>query len=253
MKFPTRTKYWVYPYGFSNTALSLIQGLDGKLIRREDSRYSYRGGDIVVNWGSSVCPNVLIGAKVLNSPERVRIATSKLGTFKTLNEANVPTLKWTVNPQEAATFQEKVVARDKDKGSCGEGIVVYRKGEAFKKSHLFYTKYYRKEREFRVHVFQSNVIFVQEKLKKNGEEFDKYIRSHDRGWCFAFKHLVEEPVPPSVLGLGVSAVHAMGLDFGAVDIGWNSKLNATVFEINTAPGLEETSLAVYIKTIKNVG
>lgn len=248
----TRTKYWIYPYGFSNTALSLVQGLNGRLIRREGSLYGYRTGDVVLNWGCSVRPVVLGGALVVNRPEQVRVATSKLATFRQLEASGVATLKWTCDPNAAKQFKEKIVARDKDRGAQGEGITVYKRGEDITKSHLFFTEYYRKEREFRIHVFNGQVIFQQEKLKKNGvgDDYDKYVRSHGRGWCFAFHHLTGNPVPEVVRSLAIQAVHALTLDFGAVDIGWNSKSEPVVFEVNTAPGLEETSLAKYCEVIK---
>ena len=60
-------RFWFYPWkaGY-NGVRSLADKLDGNLILRENSRYKYRGGDIVVNWGSSTRPPVLEGIQVLN-------------------------------------------------------------------------------------------------------------------------------------------------------------------------------------------
>jgi D-alanine-D-alanine ligase-like ATP-grasp enzyme len=41
------------------------------------------------------------------------------------------------------------------------------------------------------------------------------------------------------------------LDFGAVDIGWNDDAGACVFEVNTAPGLENSALAAYVEAFNN--
>jgi hypothetical protein len=245
-------KHWMYPYGYSNSALDLVEGLQGRLIKREGSSYVYKPGHTVINWGSAACPRVLQGVPVLNRFEAVRVATSKLATFDALSRAQVAHVDVTTSLEEARAWnaRSKVLGRDLDHGSQGRGIVVYQPGE-LTKGHKFYTKYYKKERELRIHVFQGRVIFEQEKLKKNGaDNADKYVRSHDRGWCFAFHHLTEKPIPLVVRELAISSVAALGLDFGAVDIGWNSKSGPRVFEVNTAPGIEETSLNAYIGAFK---
>jgi hypothetical protein len=241
-------KHWVYPYGFSNSALDLVEGLNGRLIKRKGSRYVNKPTHTVINWGSARRPDVLRGVNVLNDFDAVRIATSKLATFAALTRAKVPHVEVTTSLGEARAWnaRHKVLGRDLDHGSQGRGITVYQPGE-LNKEHKFYTKYYRKERELRIHVFQGRVIFEQEKLKKNGaDNADKYVRSHDRGWCFAFHHLVDKPVPQTVRDLAVQAVQSLGLDFGAVDVGWNNRNGPRVFEVNTAPGIEETSLKAYL-------
>lgn len=243
------TKFFIYPYGYSNSAIDLCEGLNGRLIRREGSRYAYRQHHKVINWGSAATPPVLRGVSILNRPEQVAIATSKLRTFSALQAAGIPTCTFTRDHETARNWGHdgKVLGRDLDRGSGGRGIVVYGKGDAVGR-HSFYTKYHKKERELRVHVLGGTVIFEQEKLRKTGaENADKYIRSHDRGWCFAFHHLNERPIPDMVRTLAINAVGALFLDFGAVDIGWNSRSGPIVFEVNTAPGIEESSLAAYVR------
>jgi hypothetical protein len=114
--------------------------------------------------------------------------------------------------------------------------------------HLFYTRYYRKNREFRIHVMDGQVFWRQEKLRIRGaENVDPYIRSHTKGWCFAFNHFHTNPVPPSCDAAAISAVRVLGLDFGAVDIGWHVDNGVVIFEVNTAPGIENTTLAKYVE------
>jgi hypothetical protein len=167
-------------------------------------------------------------------------------TYAALRARGVATPELTRDKREAAAWGSRVVARDIDRGSQGRGITIYQRGAALG-DHLFYTRYHKKEREFRFHVVNGKVIFVQEKLRKRdaGDNYDRYVRSHDRGWCFAFKHLDETPPPQALGDLAVSAVGALGLDFGACDIGWNDRHGGSVFEVNTAPGIEDTSLQAY--------
>lgn len=251
-----KQRVFVYPYGISASAEGIRAGLNGLFIRREGSRYQYRPGDTVINWGCHGEPQVLRGVKTINSFQAVSTASSKLRTFSALQVAQVPTVEVTRDKEEAVGWLKtaKVVGRDLDRGSQGRGIVVYAKGDKIDRNHLFYTKYFKKEREVRIHVVNEKVIFEQEKLRKNGAAetgtLDKYIRSHDRGWCFAFKHLAENPIPDSCRSVALTAVAACGLDFGAVDIGWNKRDGAVVFEINTAPGIEETSLEAYVRAFQ---
>jgi glutathione synthase/RimK-type ligase-like ATP-grasp enzyme len=93
------------------------------------------------------------------------------------------------------------------------------------------------------------VIDYQEKLKKRGfEERDAWIRNHDKGYVFARDGIT---VPEVVRQLAVKAVGTLGLDFGAVDIGYREKEQlGYVFEVNTAPGLEGHTIESYVNGFK---
>ncbi len=101
----------------------------------------------------------------------------------------------------------------------------------------------KKKKEFRVHVVNGSVIDVQQKKKRNGVETTSLIRNLANGWIFAHEGVVE---PAGLREMGVAAVAAVGLAFGAVDIIWNEKQNQCyVLEINTAPGLCQTTCDKY--------
>jgi len=44
----------------------------------------------------------------------------------------------------------------------------------------------------------------------------------------------------------VDCINALGLDFGAVDIGIDAQGNVAVFEVNSAPALEGMTLKNYV-------
>ncbi len=76
------------------------------------------------------------------------------------------------------------------------------------------------------------------------------VRNHDNGWVFCRQDV--HP-PDEVINQSIEAVRALGLDFGATDVGWNEYYQkACVFEVNTAPGLEGTTLENYTTFFKNV-
>lgn len=91
------------------------------------------------------------------------------------------------------------------------------------------------------------VICVQQKRKESEAEQtadQKLIRNRSNGWVFTRNDI--DPLPQDALTQAVNAVAALGLDFGAVDlvIGRDDEL-AYVLEVNTAPGLEGTTVQDY--------
>ena len=246
-----RSKYWFYSWkGGYTQVLALAEALDGRIIKRENSNYAFKEGDVVVNWGSSIIPPPLVGIDVLNQFSKV--GHGKLQNWQDLRDKGIQVPEWTLFKDTAQAWNCRVVARNQDHGMGGLGITVYQKGDILG-DHKFYVKYVKKGREFRFHVFKGKVIFVQEKLRKRDTlNVDKYVRSHGRGWCFAFKHLPDNSPPTSGNELAIQSVATLNLDFGAVDMGWNNGSAYTVFEVNSAPGIENTSLAAYVEAFRNV-
>ena len=114
-----------------------------------------------------------------------------------------------------------------------------------------YTKYIKKADEYRIHVFDGRVIDVQQKRKRRSipnEEIDYQIRNTAGGWVYCRDNV---DCPTSCNDLAIRAVAALGLDFGAVDIGYNRHdKSPCVYEVNTAPGLEGTTLTKYREAIE---
>jgi glutathione synthase/RimK-type ligase-like ATP-grasp enzyme len=131
-------------------------------------------------------------------------------------------------------------------GSGGEGIHIARKPTELVNCHL-YVEGIPKAEEYRIHVLHNKVVDVQEKRAKNGaskdEGWNAEIRNHQYGWVF-----VREGVnpPKAALQEAIKAVAALGLDFGAVDLAIDKRdKKPKVFEVNTSPGLEGTTLDNY--------
>jgi glutathione synthase/RimK-type ligase-like ATP-grasp enzyme len=74
-----------------------------------------------------------------------------------------------------------------------------------------------------------------------------YIRSHGAGWVYCVRDIRHID---SVYEIGIRAVQALGLDFGAVDV-YFWKDCPHVLEVNTAPGLSgATTISAYADKIK---
>jgi D-alanine-D-alanine ligase-like ATP-grasp enzyme len=91
---------------------------------------------------------------------------------------------------------------------------------------------------------------IQQKRRRNGAEHDPvkdYIRSYDNDWVFAREGV---KCPSLVEEVCEMVVHRMGLDFGAVDVGFHSEYGIGIYEVNTAPGIEGQTLGNYANTFK---
>jgi len=118
----------ILPYkGGSASVKKLKIALNAVVIKTKNSRYRNRESHVVINWGSSRRPASLEGVKMLNDPEEVAIATNKLSTLETLEEAGVSVVPFTTSMDEGAEWLEeghKVFVRNTLTGHSGEGIEV---------------------------------------------------------------------------------------------------------------------------------
>lgn len=236
----------IYSYNrASASAKALAEGLQVKRVKNIEN---IRRSDTVINWGSS---SLSCNANVINSPSAIYNAVNKLRAFRVMKEAGVSVPDFTQDKEEAYDWLDdgyKVVIRHKLEGTNGEGIDVMKPGGGELPDAPLYVRYIRKDEEYRVHVFRGRVIDYVEKRKRNGEEAHPYIRSYGNGWVFC-RSGVE--LPSVVEEESIKAVAALGLDFGAVDVVYR-KGKAVVLEVNTAPGIEGTTLRKYIETFSTL-
>lgn len=242
-------KLYQYKAG-SASAKALAEKLGIKRIKLEGSKYKPKATDVIINWGSSTLPQELKNAIILNKPEAIAKASNKLSAFQAFKEAEVPTPEFTTSFHEALKWIDKagamVVARTKLSGHSGEGIVLVQKENRDELPNApLYTEYVKKVQEYRLHVFKGNVFFIQRKARKQevpDDEVNWQVRNHANGFIFAHQGV---DVPDSYKEAAVAAVKALGLDFGAVDIIETKKKECFVLEVNTACGLEGTTLDKY--------
>ncbi len=260
----------LYPYRtFSESARHLrtyfrdnrIGPRRAKIVRQNGNYHPFRN-HLIINWGNTSVPNwwgPRPVTRTLNLPQYVENASAKDKTFEILSANHLPVPMWTRDINVARGWLANpiygrrlngVVCRTLTRGNSGRGIVLAKEVQEVVPAPL-YTRYMPKQDEYRVHVFsEKGVIDVQQKRKVNGfdenEEANKYIRNHPNGWVFC-REDVELPAP--VREAALSAVLALHLDFGAVDIGYHEKFGPAIYEVNTAPGLEGQTLINYGQTI----
>lgn len=252
----------------SESAKKLSTALATKLNRRiprlytEGGTYQPRPADVVINWGNSQVPGNWrqfhgFADIFINNPVNVAISANKLRTFQKFTED--PLMlglfpDFTTSLEEAKSWVNQgilVVCRTKLSSHSGDGIIVAAREEDLPATCPLFVKYIKKVQEFRVHVAFGNVIDVQEKRKRTDYrgEINYAVRNHHTGWVYCREEIIE---PASLRESATKAVRSIGLDFGAVDIIYNRHKNTCfVLEVNTAPGLEGTSVSIYVDAFYN--
>lgn len=275
-KVGERFKYYdfiVYADRGSDSAHTLASNLSCRRWRagmpdRYSRRPAYFKGyrePIICNWGTtngpdwaSIRPALALSESkglILNPFDKVRVALNKIDTFKALDAAGVPCVKWTTDKEQvqkwlASKKQHTVFARKTVSGQGGAGISLVQGADAAIPAAPLYTRNFPKTHEFRVHVAFGKVIdFVEKRAILTAPKVDRFVRNHRNGWTFAHQLSRLTGEDKAVLdGVAVSAIKALGLHFGAVDLlaildtpesGGRLK-GAVVCEINTGPGLENT-------------
>lgn len=105
----------------------------------------------------------------------------------------------------------------------------------------YYTQIVPKRREFRVWAYRRTCIGVYEKMLTYPRKLGRKGRSKEvwnwrNGYAYEFRRAGE--MPDALKRVGIAAVDALGLDFGAVDIILGNDERYYVLEVNTAPGVE---------------
>lgn len=245
-----RIKLAPYKIG-SQSAKVLARSLG--ILRVRDS-YVPKHRDFIINWGRSSL-QTRYPLQVLNHPEYVHIAANKLLTYNTLDDANFEHIpEWTTNKSVAEGWVNadyRVYCRTQLTGHSGSGIVIADSNTPLVNAPL-YTRSVKSKYEYRIHVFKGEVLDVQQKKKRlDWEGTSIYgIRNASNGWVYAREGVECNSM---VTNAAVEAVDIIGLDFGAVDIAYNQHEDKCyVFEINTAPGLEGTTLEKYTNAIRSL-
>lgn len=214
-----------------------------------------------ISWGNPSNGQIhagLNGGDVPGEGPVTRRAVSKITCLNLLRSGGVRAPEYTNIAEIAQQWLlsgDSVVARHTVTAHSGRGIqIVSPEGTVYKcpsvtspwYSARLFTKYVKKKEEYRVFSVGGSVALVYKKGMRHAQDENSrsfMVRSWDNGWNFCRVELSE--VPEDVLAQGVAAVSALGLHFGAADVGWNEyHQQATVYEVNTAPGIEGGTVEV---------
>lgn len=244
-------RFRVLPYKQgSKGAKALAEALGGKVLKLVGSKFVPKDDDVIINWGNT---NTILEG-VLNTAGRIKGASNKLLFFNNMAAVNPEIIpKFWTQKEDIPNEEYPIVCRTVLAGHSGEGIVIADSPADLVDCPL-YVKYMKKKEEYRVHLGRKgdepSVIVVQRKAKCNGAENVNWkIRSHNNGFVFVRNNV--NP-PPCVIEAAIKSFEASSLDFGAIDVIYNSQTEkAYVLEINTAPGLEGTTVTDYATYFKD--
>ncbi len=244
----------IYPYrAKSFSARRLARLLNGEVLPTDKVKH-LTPQDVVINWGSSKCPYIKTQTfRLLNQASAVQLAANKAKAFDAMKRAGVSIPRFATSTN-AVSWQGMTVLRYKLTGHSGEGIEIAEKAASIKTMEpaKLYVEYIKKVDEYRIHVIGQQIVIIQRKARRKDvpdNEVNWQVRNHRNGFIFARSDV--NP-PQAVLDEAIKAIAALGLDFGAVDIVWNKdKTAAYVLEVNTAPGLEGSSLNDYAEGFRS--
>ncbi len=210
-----------------------------------DRNYIPRSDDVIVNWGNTQEPRWGY-ADMLNRPQAVANAVNKLATFQLLQKAEVRAVPFTTDINVARAWGGLVVERHKLRAHSGAGIKIAEADEITKAP--LYTQLLAPCEEYRVHIFRGEVIDYSKKCKRTEDGLlfsnDELIKNKSNGWEF----LREVDQREGVVTRAKTAVEALGLDFGSVDV-IRYKDKSYVLEVGTAAGLSPRGVELFASAI----
>lgn len=249
----------IYSYNQASAgSKALAEAMGIRRISHQRSRYHGAPDKVVINWGSSQIPDNITASRVINRPELIARASNKLHFFQDMARAeNGPRIpNWSTSIDEVSNWLEEgktICIRTILQGHSAAGLIIVDNSNLHDlRQAPLYTQYVSKKQEYRVHIFNGEVLDVQRKgLREdvNREDANWKIRNLANG--FVFVRNDGRPIPDDVIEQAKVAMTASGLDFGAVDVIWNERQNqAYVLEINTAPGIMGTTLENYARAFR---
>ncbi len=243
----------IYSYNqASASAKVLAKALGVKRIKHEGGKYKAKHWHTILNWGSSRTPYDLDDATIINNSYAVASASNKLSAFIAM-EGRVSIPEWTTSHGQAVRWLAEgftIVCRTILNGHSGKGIILASEEQHIVEAPL-YVKYIPKNEEYRIHVHNGEVFFVQKKMRKLGvpdDDVNWKVRNHQNGFIYANRGVA---IAQEACNNAIAAITSLGLDFGAVDIIYNEKEDKFyVLEVNTAPGISGTTLEKYVEQLK---
>lgn len=172
---------------------------------------------------------------------------NKVQQFNAFTTQNVSCPKYTTDAQRVRELGRTVFARTLINSTGGKGIIECDTtlDTPIPRAPL-YTEYIPKKAEYRVHVFNGQVIDIQQKKKRrefNQDNRDTRVRNLANGYVYTRDGVIP---PADLVDLAVRAVAAVGYSYGAVDLIYNEKRNQCyALECNSRPGLMGTTLDKY--------
>lgn len=249
---------YVYCGRKSTGALELVNALGAKRLRKFDGlhfrdktrRHNLKDGDVVICWGESV-PE-FDGVRVLNALDA---PLNKQNELKRLLEKGVPCVRVSTSQELGPDSLDRVGFIKRSNHHIGGNDLLNGIGRAD-----YYVKKENFVKEYRIHSFNGRSIRAGIKVHREGFTLaaspaawlpnanlvHPWVRSFDGGWRIQYDDFKSTNRQRKIAHM---AVAALGLTFGAVDVGELGDGTLKVLEVNRAPGIEGGTIASYTRAI----
>ncbi len=207
-------------------------------------------GGFLIRWGNSLQPELDDQFdRVINSAESIMNATNKLRSLEMLSEAELNVPAWSEDPDELIEEYGYPILGRKLRHARGSDIQLILQKRDMRRERDFYTVYIPTNREYRVHVVGDRAVRVQAKYLDFPDQKKAWIRNYESGYRFRNPRL---RMHARRLQAAISAVSALGLDFGAVDLIVGDDNETYILEVNTAPSCSPLTGAAYANGIASL-
>lgn len=241
--------FMIFPYTQGSAgAKAIAEELGGKRILRQNSTYTPKDSDVIINWGASDCPF----PQALNYG--TKDVTNKIKFFERLKGKDL-TPRFTTSRAAAEFMKFPVFCRTTVEGKDGEGIVVAENINELVDAKL-YVEGVNKKKEFRVHMGRwpdgsIRIIGVQQKFVPNTAALENSNVWAGEGTNFVWTvNGNDVALPSSAKNVAEKAFAEFPeLAFGAFDIVYEElglgSARAYVLEMNSAPTITPKTAEIY--------
>lgn len=200
---------------------------------------------MLIRWGASF-PIHFRPEIVINKKEGILNAVNKTRTLNLLRDANIDVPK-------------VLSIKDKIEFPCIRRPIYHKRAEGFEivedesglvnfdSSIEYLLEFFNKIDDYRIYIWKS-ILLRAYKYIPVYPNAHPVIRNDDHGWRLGYIENLRA-FPRGLIATAFNAVRSIGLDFGAVDMGINRNGRIIVYEINTAPFLDQIRLKLFAKAI----
>lgn len=248
--------------------------LSGKAVSRyfkvkrpfADGRFKPKKDDIMINWGiNDNIPIINSNTIILNKPNNVKLAASKLDCLTILGKSGINVPYFATNLENAKLLfgiTDTVFCRTLTRASKGKGIVLASNEKELVKCSL-YTAKIDVDIEYRVHIFNNEVIDIAQKKRMSTERRkskkieirNEEVRNLMNGWSFTRTDMQLKDAKGvfyhDMIDISLKGAKILNLDFCAIDLIKDVNDIFYILEVNTAPGMKSgtTTHRRYVRAI----
>lgn len=238
--FRTTPDMFVSKLGEMDIPARAIKLAEGKKLRTSE-------GDLVLNWGVSPF-EMTVPVKVLNNQQKL----GKASVLDRLTLYGLSTPKWKLcpHPPEAEAGDYPVLLR-RNFGYGGSDIIKCDNEDEYMRNYRtmdFWTKYIDKKYEFRIHVFDGDVLQITRKVPETEGGENPIAWNHSYGFRqVSYRNAFVEM---ALTNLGKRVSQIFNYDFFTVDVIADEYGKFYILEINTASGITaENRVDLYLDKI----